>query len=113
VAGGHLGVSSSAVSKYFKDLGYGVTDTVDPDKIQQTINTNTVSIMRYWNDKNNIFAGQHYVAIQPTANGIRVYNRYNKEDTAYDFDSVNAFVFADANQGRIKGPLHLFGMSAR
>ena len=112
VAGGLFGIDPEAIPGYFEDLGYRVTTAgySDSSSFQKTIDANTVSIMLYWNDKNDLTKGMHYVAIQPTADGIRVYNRYSNSAEAYDFDNLNAYFAATGNKMQTT---YLFGISSR
>jgi len=98
---GLMGVNPVAVGKYLKSLGIRWKRYTKVGDFMADFTPGKSGILLYWwGNKKGL--GAHYVAVEPLAQGIRVYNMYGRQDSSCEFAGIEEFL-ETGNYKRVVG----------
>lgn len=98
-----FGVNPVAVKKYLTNTGLNLTCYKGKQKWDDCLQKEQAAIMLYlWVGPKGM--GAHYVSMEKSSQGVRVYNVYGNRDVTYEFEDIQAFL----DSGKYKRVVSMF-----
>ncbi len=88
---GLFGTWPSALRRYFRENSIQVRELTDYAKFRDEFASRKYAVISFWN-AHHIFKGLHTVAIENTADGVKVYNRSNGTDLPVVYTKLDDYM---------------------